>query len=213
MTELILKTEKRDNIGGASSKNLIKTGYLPIVVYGPEKKNIDLKVKYGEFMKIFQEAGENTSIILEVDGKKIPTFIHDTSKNPLTNQVIHADFYQFNKDLKLKSDIPLHFIGESNAVKLLGGMLVKDTDHLEVECLPSDMPHFVEVDLSRLNEIGDIIYVRDLAIDKNVEILNHEDQVIISVQAIKRQEEPVEAEKVEESVEAEKVEETQEKEE
>lgn len=210
MTELILKAEKRENSGGSSAKSLIREGYLPIVVYGPEKKNLELKVKYGEFIKVFRESGENSVVVLDFDGKKISTFIHDVSKNPLTNQAIHADFYEFKKDHKLKSEIPLNFIGESNAVKMLGGMLVKDTDHLEVECLPSDMPHSMDVDLSKLNEIGDIIYVKDLEFPKNVEILNHLDQVIISVHASKKEEVVEEKEEKAEEAKEETKEEAQE---
>ncbi len=212
MTELILKAEKREKLGSNNTKRLLKSGFLPIVVYGPDKKNIDLQIQYSEFIKAYKEAGENTIISLDVDDKKIHVFIHDVQVNPLNNTIVHADFYQFSKDHKLKSEVPIHFIGESLAVKEKGGILLKDTDHIEVECLPNDMPHFIEVDLSKLEDINDIIYVSDLKVDKNVQILSGLDQVIASVQAVREEKvEEVEAPKAEE--EKENSEETEEKEE
>lgn len=201
MTELILKASKRESVGGASGKNILKSGLLPVIVYGPEKKNIDLTVTYSDFVRTYKQSGENTIVKLDVNGEIIETFIHDVQTNPLTNSYIHADFYQFNKAHKLTSEIPLHFVGESRAIKELAGVLTKDTDHVEVECLPSEVPSFIEVDLSLLNEIGDVIYVSNLKVDKNIKILSNSDQVIVSAQLEK-------VEKVEEApvVEAPKVE-------
>lgn len=183
MTELTLKASKREKKGGSSAKSLLRSGLLPIIVYGPEKENIDLSVQYSDFVRVYTKSGENTVVKLDVEGQSIETFIHDVQVNPLTNNYIHADFYQFNKAHKLTSEIPLHFVGESKAVKEQGGILVKDMDHMEVECLPSEVPQFIEIDLSSLNEIGDVIRVSEIKAIKGVKFLAHEDQAIVSVQS------------------------------
>ena len=203
MTELVLKAKNRRDLGGSNSKKILRKGYLPIVVYGPGRKNFNLKVNYQDFLKIFNIAGENKVVNLKVDDKIIQVLVHQTQKDPVTDNIIHADFYQFKKDHKFEVEIPLKFIGESKAVKESSGVLVKNLDNILIECLYTDLISEIEVDLSLLENINDVIYVSDLKISGNVKVLTSSGQVVASVQAVKVVEEE---EKKEEEEEGEKVE-------
>jgi len=206
MTELILKAEKRENFGGSSAKNILESGYLPVVVYGRDKKNLDLKVSYKEFMKIFHETGESQVLNLDFEGNKIPVIIHDISKDYLSGSIIHADLYQFDAKHKLTVEIPIHFIGESKAVKEMGAILVKAMDHIEIECLASKIISSVEVDISKLENYNDMILVSDVNVPEGVEILTEADQPIVIAKPAKaevaEEEKSVETETKEEKPEA-----------
>ncbi|MDD4289989.1 MAG: 50S ribosomal protein L25 [Patescibacteria group bacterium] len=179
MTELILKAEKRENFGGSSAKDILKSGYLPVVVYGPNKKNLDLKVVYGDFMRIFNETGESQVLNLDFEGEKIPVIIHDISKDYLTGSIIHADMYQFNVKHKLIVEVPIHFIGESKAVKEMGAILVRVLDHIKIECLASKTISSIEVDISKLENYNDMILVSDIKLPDGVDVLTEIDQPIV----------------------------------
>lgn len=209
MTELTLKAEIRDIKTDKKAKHLLEDGYLCGVIYGPQTENLTIKIKMGEFLKAFAKVGESTILNISLGDKTIPVFVHDVFKDPRTNKITHADFYEFNKTHKLKSEIPLKFIGESKAVKELGAVLNKDLDHVEVECLPEDMIHEIEIDLALLENINDIIFVSSIKIPKGVKILNPEDQAIASVVAY--EEEKVEVVEAPISTEAPKNEKAEEK--
>ncbi|HNZ86123.1 MAG TPA: 50S ribosomal protein L25 [bacterium] len=195
MTELILKAQKRENFGGLSAKNLIASGYLPVVVYGPKHENLNLQVSYSEFMKIFNTTGESQVLNLEFEDKKIPVIIHDIAKDHITGSIIHADLYRFDAKNKLTVEIPINFSGESKAVKELGAILVKAMDRIEIECLASQIISSIEVDISKLENYNDMILVSDLEVPSGVEILTDGDQPIVIAKPAKA--ETVEEEKSE----------------
>ena len=181
-----LTVQKRE-ILGKQLKGLRKQGFIPAEFYGREAENLHLSVLVKEFNKIFKEAGESAIIKLNVDGKKINALIHDVQKNSLSGAVSHIDFYGIKMDEKIRVNIPLLFGGESPAVKE-GGVLIKAIHELEIEALPADLPHHIEVDLGKLAVIGDSILVKDLNFSKGVKILiNMEKKVFTMFQSkIKR---------------------------
>jgi large subunit ribosomal protein L25 len=100
-----------------------------------------------------------------------------------------VDFYQVRLDEKVKVTVPLVFAGESPAVKNEGGVLVKSLQELEIEALPTNIPEEITVDISSLETFGDSIYVRDLAIPANVEVVTAGDSAVASVQPPRTEEE------------------------
>jgi large subunit ribosomal protein L25 len=133
-----------------------------------------------EFAKAFRAAGESTIVNLAVDGKNIPVLIHDVHNHYLTEKPIHVDFYAVNMDEKLTASVAIHFIGESFAVKTMGAILAKNKTEVEVECLPADLPPFLEVDISSLANLDDAIRVSDLKVSDKVQILGSPDEVIVA---------------------------------
>ncbi len=182
-----LTAQKRE-ILGKRLKALRRQGFIPAEFYGREADNLHLSVLAKEFNKVFKEAGESAIIKLSVDGKKINALIHDVQKDALTDAVSHIDFYGIKMDEKIHVSIPLAFNGESLAVKE-GGVLIKAIHELEIEALPADLPHHIEVDLGKLAAIGDSILVKDLNVGKGVKVMINAETVIATVVEQKAKEE------------------------
>jgi large subunit ribosomal protein L25 len=181
MDKIQLKAEKRDL--KANLRKLRKQDVIPAVLYGNKVPNINLLLNSGEFEKTFRKAGESTIIEVEVVGEKtFPVLIHDVQYHVLTSKPIHVDFFAINMTEKLKTKIALEFIGESKAIKAGGGVLVKSMTEVEVECLPNDLPHNIEVDISKLENFTDSIQVKDLKVNSKVTILANPEEVIAKVQ-------------------------------
>lgn len=161
----------------------LEKDFIPAVLYGKEVKSQALKVKTTEVMKIFSQAGESNLIMLDKGDSLVKVLIKDVQRDPLKNSLSHVDFYQVNMKEKLNTEIPLHFIGESKAVKEMGGMLMKYIDALEVECLPSDLTDHLEVDISILDSFEKEIRMHDIKFPKGI-VLLHEDhnEIVVSVQ-------------------------------
>ncbi len=177
MEQIAIQATKRE-VSGKRVKTLRAAGKLPAVLYGHNVENQQLEINERDFVKAFKTAGESTIINLMVDGKTQPVLIHDVQNHYLNDQPIHVDFYAVNMTEKLKVRIPIHFIGESPAVKAMGGTLVKNLSEVEVECLPADLPQAFEVDISVLNTFEDSIRLSDLKVGSKVEIIgNLEEQV------------------------------------
>jgi large subunit ribosomal protein L25 len=131
-----------------------------------------------------------------VGDKEYPTIIQDVTKNPLSDELLHADFYKVRLDEKIKAKIPLNFIGESPAVKNLGGILVKNISEIEVEGFPQDLPHQVNVDISSLKELKGHILVKDLPISEKLKVEADPAAIVVLVQ------EPISEEELKAQLEA-----------
>jgi large subunit ribosomal protein L25 len=175
------KREKNEKMG---------TDYLPAVVYGKGLDSRSLKLNRIEFDKIFAVAGESNLINLDIDGQVAKVLVKDMQKDPVKNFVTHVDFYEVNMKEKVTAEIPLHFVGESKAVKELGGILVKEMHEVKVECLPGDLVDHFDVDISSLATLDDVIKVGDLSLPKDMELLLDPETTIAMVAEPK--EEPVE---------------------
>jgi len=148
-------------------KQYLKEGYIPAELYGKGIENIHVAVNQKEFTDVLKAAGESTIIelVLERENKKEevhPVLIYETQRHYLSHQPIHIDFYQVQKGQKIKTHIPIEFVGESPAVKNLGGVLVKNMDEVEVEALPQDLPRSFIVDITKLDAIDSKICIKDL---------------------------------------------------
>ncbi len=194
--ELIV--QKRE-IFGRKVEALRQQGLIPAELYGRDRKNIHLSVSAKEFSRLFKEAGETTVINLILENEKLPVLIYDVSINPLNDQVIHVDFYQVRMDEKITTLIPLEFVGEASAVKEKNGILVKAMKAIEVQALPADLPRNIEINLSKLSDIGMSVYVKDLSVGKGVKILVDPETVVATIT------EPVKEEVVEKPVAVEEI--------
>ncbi len=183
-----LKAESRTELGGKVNKKR-KAGLIPAVIYGHDVKSEPLFVNGKDFLKIYKEAGESSILGLELGGKKRNVLIHDVQRDPLSGDFLHIDFYQVRMDEKLKATVSLEFIGESEAVKGQGGILMKTIQEVEVEALPQDLPRHIEVDISPLATFEDRISIKDLKVAAGVKILAEPDDVVVSVAPPRSEEE------------------------
>jgi large subunit ribosomal protein L25 len=180
MEQITINAAKRAVAGKAVNK-LRKAGKLPAVLYGHKVKAESLEINESDFMKVFKKAGESTIINLAFEGQSFPVLIHDVQNHYLTDRPVHIDFYAVNMDEELKATVPIHFFGESMAVKSQGGVLAKNLNEVEVECLPIDLPSHIDVDISSLNTFEDSIRVSDLKVSDKVKILASPEEVVVAV--------------------------------
>ncbi len=176
-----ITAETRTNIG-RRSKDELKKMRIPAAMYGKGVPSQVITLPKSAFVKMYAAAGFSSLVDVAVDGKSpVKAVIKEIQLHPLTNEIVHADFHQIRMDEKMTVRIPLVFIGESIAVKGLGGTLIKSMDEVEVSCLPADLPHEITVDLSTLTTFEDSITVSSLKLSKGVEILSDEDATIATV--------------------------------
>lgn len=181
MTEINLKSKTREIIG-RKVKKYRKKGLIPAVVYGHKITPQNIWVNDLDLKKTFSRSGENTIIRLEIDDKNaVDVLIHNTQTDPMTGDFCHVDFFQVRMDEKIEADIPFEFIGESPAVKELGGVLVKNFSEIKVSCLPADLPHAIEINFKELKTFDDHIKIKDLKISDKVKILDDGEAIIVSV--------------------------------
>ncbi len=182
---LKLKAEQR----GKDEK--LSLDFIPAVLYGKEIENKVLKVNKKDFDKVFANAGESSLIDLDCGDGPVKVLVKDIQRHVLKNFVTHVDFYQVNMKEKIHTEIPLHFIGESKAVRELGGILIKDMSAIEVECLPGDLVNHIDVDISVLNTFDDAIRIHDITLPAGLVLVQQTNEMIAAVKEPKVEEEPV----------------------
>lgn len=192
MEKILLAAQPRTQLG-KKVKELRTQGFIPAVLYGKGKKPKNLQIENKKFRDIYTKAGTSSLIDLETDGEEsIKVLIQDIQEDPITNQPIHIDFYAIRLDEKLTTEIPLKFVGKSQAVTELEGNLVKNYDEIEVECLPADLVPEIEVDISSLKTFDNQIKIKDLKLPEKIKILEESEEVVALV-APPRSEEELEA--------------------
>jgi len=188
-------------IEAGKAHKIREAGKIPAVVYGKGSPSRSLAVDFSVFNKIYKKAGESTLIDLKIaDAKPIKILIKDVQLDPVSDDIIHIDFKEVTIGEKMNVTIPLNFIGESSAVKDLNGVLITNVDELEVECLPKDLIHKIEVDISVLKTFDDVIRIKDIVVPETIAVLNNpEDAVIlVSPPRVAEEEKPVSEEEAEE---------------
>lgn len=200
MEKFVLEATSRD-VKSNGKKSVNKEKVIPAVVYGHGLKSQSIAIPVISFEKIFKKAGTNTLVTLNLGSDKRQVLIYDYQRDPVSDQFIHVDFYAVRMDEKIEATVPLRFIGVSLAVKDKGGVMVKNMEDVKVKCLPVDLPHDIEVDLSVLNTFEDRIRISDLKVGAGVEILVDDKRQVVA-NAILPKEEKVDEGKPEENIAA-----------
>ncbi len=171
--------------GRQALSQLRAQGFIPAVVYGPKTDNLHIQIKKAEALKIYDQAGESSLVTLDIDGKdQRQVIIKDLAQTKVKDQLIHMDFFQVDMAEKVTTEVELNFIGEAPAVKQLGGVVVKNFDAVEIECLPKDLTSELDVDLSVLTDFDTHITFADLKLPKGVALSDkHEmNEIIVAVE-------------------------------
>lgn len=160
-----------------------KDGMIPAVMYGAHAASTPIFIDAIAFKKALKEAGESSIIKLAGDANE-NVLIQDVQMDPVKYIPVHADLYVVEKGQKVHVEVPIEFVGVSNAVKNLGANLVKVMHALSVEADPSKLPHAFEVDIAKLEDLSSNILVSDIALPAGVTLyhVNAED-VVASVVA------------------------------
>jgi large subunit ribosomal protein L25 len=183
------------------AKDLRAQGMIPAEFYGKGIGNVSVKFDYQNFRRVFRKAGQNTIIELRREGEDpLNVLVHDVQYDPVTDSIKHVDFVNVVMGQKLQTKIPLEFVGQAPAVKEQSGVLTPHLHEVEVECLPRDLIHNIEVSIESLVEFNDSIKVEDLVVPDTIRILNDLEEVVVTCSPPR--EEEVEAPVVAEGAEA-----------
>ncbi|MBI2552221.1 50S ribosomal protein L25 [Candidatus Uhrbacteria bacterium] len=184
-----LQAQRRDT-AGKKAPALRRAGVVPAVLYGHHVPSQNVQIEARAFEKVYKQAGESTLVDLQVgDEAPVKVLIQEVAKHHLHLKPIHVDFYQVSMTEKLKVTIPLKFKGESAAIKELGGVLVKNLQELQAECLPQDLVHEIEVDIAPLRTFEDTIAVKDLKIPSGITVLTRAEEKVVLAQPPRVEEE------------------------
>ncbi len=166
-----------------SNEALREKGLLPAVVYGMGKDPVSISLETKLFIKAWHEAGESTTVTLELDGEKITTLIHDLQKDVVRGTPIHADFLRIDTNKPISVNVPIILDGVSPAVKGSLGVLIHSLHEVEIEALPKDLPHDLHVDIGGLNAVDSHITVANIIVPKGVTVLTPGTEIVASITA------------------------------
>jgi large subunit ribosomal protein L25 len=197
MEQIELKAERRTVIG-KKVKRLRREGIIPALLYGPRTEPLPIQCDGKELQRVLAMAGGTNLIPLRIGdtGKPKMTLVSEVQRDPITHELYHVDFYQVVMTEKVSAEVNIIFTGQSPPVEQNMAMLLQGADSVEIECLPGDLIHSIEVDLSTLLEIDDAIYVKDLQVPGNITILTDGDEMVAKVQRFREVEVEEEVEEV-----------------
>jgi large subunit ribosomal protein L25 len=189
-----LEAVKREGRGKNEANRLRASGKIPAIFYGPGKEGkapegVAVAVDPKAMLRILHsDTGANTLINLKLDGLEARVMVREYQLDPITHHLLHADFYQLAMDKAIVVTVPVIVKGESKGVKQQGGLLDFVTRDIEVECLPTDTPENITVDVSELM-LHESIRVRDLPTDPKWKAISEGDTMLVHIVMPKVEEE------------------------
>jgi len=170
----VKKTDNKNKIGliikkrtifGKKLKRLRKQGQLPANIFGEDIKSQAVTLPVKDFLKAHRKTGETQIVYLQLENKEeLPALIQNVQHHPVTNFIMHVDFRKVDLEKKIETDVPLKFVGRSEAVVQNKGILLPLAESLRVEALPGDIPKLIEIDISSLKELNDEIKVQEIKV-------------------------------------------------
>ena len=188
--EFNLIAEMRDDQGKGASRRLRRQGKVPAIIYGAGREPRSLMFDHNKVLQQLEDPSFYSSILnIKVGDKSRAAVAKDILRHPAKRRILHIDLQRIVEDEKIKMQIPIHYLGEEEAVgvKLGGGTVSKLMTELEITCLPKDLPEFLEVDISEL-ELDQMLNVSDIKLPEGTEItelLIEQNPAIVSIQEIK----------------------------
>jgi len=197
MEGLTLQASTRE-ILGKKTRFLRRQGTTPTHLFGHGLESLALQCDTAKLQRLIARAGMTRLIALDVEGDKQPrsVFIREIQRDACNGELLHVDFYQVRRTEKIKVDVPIILVGEAPAMKEKGRILTHSLTSLSIECLPDKLPPQIEVDLSPLGEVGQGIYVRDIALGPDITVMTDPDQMVVKVSEVRVEVEEVVEEEV-----------------
>ncbi len=183
-----LSVKKRE-IHGKKVKNLRAQGLVPAVIYGKHVKAESISCVKNDLLRIYRTAWYSTPVELTGDVDHL-VLINSLQLDPVSDEIISADFLAVSRTEKVSAKIPVVTFGESQLEKLNEGKIMQVRDEIEVEALPQDLPNKFEIDVSVLQTVNDVFFIKDLKVSDKVTILDDPELPILTVAVI--EDEPAE---------------------
>jgi large subunit ribosomal protein L25 len=159
--KIVLEATKRA-VTGKKVRHLRREGLIPGILYGPGFESIPVQVDWLALRPALLQAGGTQIIQLKVDGNEYNALVRNVQRSPLRRDVLHVDFYRVRMDVAIRTEVPIVFVGSVKDLETIGGTVNQETNAVQVECLPGDLPSEIQVDISGLKQIGDMILASDL---------------------------------------------------
>lgn len=176
MKSITIKGSKRESVGKKATKALRNADMVPCVIYGGDQP-LHFAAEAKAFKNLVYTPNVYTASI-EVDGDTIPAILQDIQFHPVSDKILHVDFYQLFEDKEVTMNIPVRLVGKSKGV-MVGGALRHNIRKMRVKAVPANLPDFIEADITEL-EIGNKLYVTELKSDKFT-ILHPDNTVVAQV--------------------------------
>ena len=177
MEKVVLKAEKRDVIG-KQVKAMRRAGKLPAVIYGRHTDPIVVSLDGHSASLVLGRLTSSSLMTIELDGKEYPALVREKQRDYIKNRLLHVDFLTVSLTETLRASVAVNLVGVSAAVKDYNAVLVTNLQSLEVECLPTDLPERIDIDISVLARPGDGIRVRDVKVSDKVRLLDDPDTMV-----------------------------------
>ena len=188
MEKVVLKATRRDVIG-KQVKAMRREGKLPAVIYGRRTDPISIALDAHSASLVLGRLSSSSLVTIELDGIQYPALVREKQRDYIKNRLLHVDFLAVTLTEELRATVRLNFTGTSIAVKDFNAVLVRNLESLEVECLPTDLPEAIEVDISVLDRPGEGIRVKDIAVSDKIRILDDPETMVVVASFAKVEEE------------------------
>jgi large subunit ribosomal protein L25 len=195
-----INAEKREEYGKNVARRIRREGRIPAVLYGAKTEALPLTLDKAEIIQILKsDSGENTLFNVKVGTDNLTAMIKDMQTDPVRDVILHLDLIHVAMDKEIKISVRVEIVGEAVGVKNEGGFVDMMSRELEVECLPSDIPEQIEVDITELH-MHQSLKMGDIVLPPGIKLVSDPDTVIVVIASPAKEEEKIEEE--EEGLEA-----------
>ena len=177
MEKVVLKATKRDVIG-KQVKALRREGKLPAVIYGRHTDPVNINLDAHSASLTLAKVTSSSLVTIDVDGTQYPALVREKQRDYIKNRLLHVDFLAVSLTEKLRTRVRVHFVGISGAVKDYNAVMVHNLEELEVECLPTDLPERIDLDISVLARPGEGIRVKDVKVADAIRLLDDPETMV-----------------------------------
>ena len=191
MTEEITLLALPRTVVGKKVKQIRREGWVPIVMYGPGFEPEIFQASRFETGRVLAAAGLTSLISLQVEGRQEPyrVLVRDVQRDVLTDTPIHVDLYRVSMTHEITTEVPIELVGESPLVTEGTAMLLTLMDRVEIECLPGNLVSSLELDISSLESMDDVLLVKDISVPEGITILSDNDAGVVRLAHATRMEE------------------------
>ena len=188
---------------GKKTRFLRRQGITPAHLYGHNVQSVALQCDTDNLQDLIAHAGRTRLINLVIDGEKPKSvFVREIQRDVISRELLHVDFYQVKRTEKIAVDVPIVLVGEAPAMKFKGRMIVHGINSLSVECLPTDVPPQIEIDITQLEELEQAVQVKDIVLNPEITVHADPEQLVVKISEVAVKEEVEEVPAVEEEEEA-----------
>ena len=186
--QVSLAASERQSEGKSANRNLRRTGYIPGVLYGGKEEPKKISIMEKDIVKANEIAGFTTQILqITMEGKDVDVVVKEIQRHPATSRILHADFMRVDPDSKITLVVPIRTLNDENCigVKVSGGQVNHLINDIEVSCLASNLPEYLEIDVQEM-DIGDTVSLSEIKLPEGVEITilqqdGDRDQAVVSL--------------------------------